>query len=33
MNEMTKGHTAEEIQIAIENIVNQYDFDKTKIKG
>ncbi len=33
MNEMTKGHTAEEIQIAIENIVNQYDFDNTKIKG
>jgi len=25
MNEMTKGHTAEEMQIAIENIVNEYD--------
>jgi len=33
MVEMPKGHSAEETQIAIENMVNDYKFDKNKIIG
>jgi hypothetical protein len=33
MAELKKGHRAEEIKTAIETIVNEYKFDKRKIKG
>ena len=33
MKEMEGKHNAENVQIAIEKIVNKFDFDKSKIKG
>ncbi len=33
MVQMKKGHRAEEIKIAIENIKNEYKFNKCKIRG
>ena len=33
MVQMKNGHRAEEIKTAIETIVNEYKFDKRKIKG
>lgn len=33
MQEIIGGHSAENIKIAIENIVNKFTFNKTKIKG
>ena len=33
MVEIVGGHCAENIQAAIEKIINQYNFDKNKIKG
>jgi hypothetical protein len=33
MVELIGGHCAENIQSAVEKIVNQYSFDKSKIKG
>ena len=33
MAELTEGHSAERIKESIENIVNKYDFDKSKVKG
>jgi hypothetical protein len=31
--EMNGAHTAENIQAMIENMVNEYEFDKSKIHG
>ena len=33
ISEIVGGHCAENIQLAIEAIVNKYKFDKSKIKG
>ena len=33
MEVLTKGHAAEEVQEAIEKIVNRYTFDKSKVLG
>lgn len=33
MVEMVNGHSAEEVKIAIEKMVNEYEFDKSKIQG
>jgi hypothetical protein len=33
MVEMKNGHRAEEVKKAIEQVVNQYKFDKRKIRG
>jgi len=33
MVELLDGHSAEEIKIAIEKMINEYDFDKRKIAG
>ena len=33
MAELTEGHSAERIKESIENIVNKYNFDKSKVKG
>ena len=33
MAELTEGNSAERIKESIENIVNKYNFDKSKVKG
>lgn len=33
LTDISRGHTAEKTREAIENIVNRYNFDKSKIRG
>ena len=33
MTEMTDGHSAEKVKEAIELIINNFKFDKAKVKG